>query len=113
MCIRDRCVVAHQVPVAFLGVELQGEAAYVAFGIRCTTFAGHGGEAGEHLGLLADGAEDLRARVFTDVVGDGEGAERTRALRMHAALGNDLAVEVGQFFEQPHILRQQLSLIHI
>ena len=50
----DRGVVADQVPVAFLGVELQREAADVALGVGRAALAGHGGEAGEHLGLLAD-----------------------------------------------------------
>ena len=44
-----RGVVAHQIPVALLGVELEGEAAHVAFGVG-GPFAGHGGEAQEHLG---------------------------------------------------------------
>ncbi len=40
-----RGVVADQVPVAFLGVELDREAAHVAFGIRRAAFGGDGGEA--------------------------------------------------------------------
>ena len=49
-----RRVVADEVPVAFLGVELQREAADVALGVGRAALAGDGGEAGEHLGLLAD-----------------------------------------------------------
>jgi hypothetical protein len=52
-------------------------------------------------------AEDLGAGVLGDVVGDGEGAERARALGVHAPLGDDLAHEVGQLLVQPHVLRQQ------
>ena len=59
-----RGVVAHHVPVAFLGVELQREAADVALGVGRAALAGDGGEAGEHLGLLADLREDLRAGVL-------------------------------------------------
>lgn len=102
-----RRVVADQVPVAFFGVELQGEAADVTLGVGGATLAGHRGEAGEHLGLLADLLEQLGAGVPGDVVGDGEGTERARALGVHAALGNDLAVEVGQLFQQPHVFHQQ------
>ena len=40
-----RRVVADEVPVAFLGVELQREAAHVALGIRRAAFAGDGREA--------------------------------------------------------------------
>jgi hypothetical protein len=54
-----RRVVAHQVPVALLGVELDGEAADVALGIGRAALAGHGGEAHEHVGLLADFGEDF------------------------------------------------------
>jgi hypothetical protein len=49
-----RRVVADQIPVAFLGVELDGEAADVALGVGRAALAGHRGEAGEQLGLLAD-----------------------------------------------------------
>ncbi len=102
-----RRVVADQVPIAFFGVELQGEAADVTLGVGGATLAGHRGEAGEHLGLLADLLEQLGAGVLADVVSDGEGAECARALGVHAALGNDLAVEVGQLFQQPHVFHQQ------
>ena len=60
----DRGVVADDVPVALLGVELHGEAADVALGVGRAALAGDGREAGEHLGLLADLAEDLGARVL-------------------------------------------------
>ena len=43
-----RDVVAHQVPVAFVGVELDREAAHVARGVDRAALAGHGGEAHEH-----------------------------------------------------------------
>ena len=102
-----RRVVAHHVPVALLGVELQGKAADVALGVGRAALAGHGGEAGEHLGLLAHLLEDLGAGVSGDVLRHGEGAKRARALGMHAPLGDDLAHEVGQFFIQPDVLRQQ------
>ena len=49
-----RRVVADHVPVAFLGVELQREAADVALGVGRAALAGDGGEAGEHLASVAD-----------------------------------------------------------
>ena len=102
-----RRVVADQVPVAFFGVELQCEAADVTLGVGGATLAGHRGEAREHLGLLADLLEQLGTGVLADVVGDGESTERARALGVHAALGNDLAVEVGQLLQQPDVFHQQ------
>ena len=101
----DRRVVADHVPVAFLGVELDREAADIALGIGRAAFASHCGEAGEQFGLLADLREDLGLGVFGDVMGDGESAVGARALGMHATLGNYFAVEMGEFLQEPHILQ--------
>ena len=49
----DRHVVADQVPVAFVGVELDREAAHVARRVLGAAFARHGGEAHEHRRDLA------------------------------------------------------------
>ena len=100
-------VVADHIPVAFFGIELQRKAADVAFCIGCAAFACHGGETGEHLGFLANFAEDFGAGVFRDVVRYGERTERTRTFGVHTAFGDDFAHEVGEFFIQPQILRQQ------
>src|SRR5690606_11352515 len=72
-------VVTDQVPVAFFGVKLHGDAADVALGIRRAALASHRGEASEHGRLLAYFREDLGASVLGDVVGDREGAIRSRA----------------------------------
>ena len=64
-----RRVVADEVVVALLGVELQREAARVADRVRRAQRAGDGREAQEHLGPLADLGEELRARPARDVVG--------------------------------------------
>ena len=58
----DRGVVPHQVVVAVLGIELEGEAAGVAHRIGGAPATGDRGEAEEGLGLLADLARN-RARV--------------------------------------------------
>src|SRR5205823_10183101 len=76
-----RRVVADDVPVAVLGVELQRSAAYVALRIRGAALAGNRREAGEHWRLLADLGEDLRLGESGDVVRDGKGSVRTAALR--------------------------------
>ncbi len=102
----DGRVVADQVPVAFFRVELQGKAADIAFRVRRAPFASHRGKAREHGSLLAHGAKDFRPRIARDVVRDGKRAMRAGTLGMHAALGDDFAVEVGQLFQEPHILQQ-------
>ena len=102
-------VVADHIPVAFFGIELQRKAADIAFRIGCAALACHGGETGEHLGFLADFAEDFGAGVFCNVVRHGERTERARTFGVHTAFGYHFAHEVGEFFIQPQILRQQRS----
>ena len=102
-----RRVVADQVPVAVFGVEAQREAARVTLGVGAAFFTPHGRDAHEGFGLLACGVEQLRGGVFRDVVRDGEGAVSARALGVHHALGNALAVEVLQFLDQVKVLQQQ------
>ena len=102
-----RRVVADDVPVAFLGVELQRSAADVALGVGGAALAGNGREAGEHRRLLADLGEDLRLGKAGDVVRHGEGAVGAPALGMHPPLGDHLAVEMRQLLDQPDVLQQR------
>ncbi len=95
----DRRVVADHVPVPFLGVELEREAAGVAGGVGRTLFAANGGEAGEHLAGVADLREELGLGVLRDVVGDEEVAVGAGALGVDDALGDALAVELGHLLE--------------
>lgn len=53
----DGRVVADDVPVSLLGVELDREAANVALGVSRTALSGNGGEADEYRGFLADRSE--------------------------------------------------------
>jgi hypothetical protein len=55
----NRSVVAHHVPVAFFGVELNGETPDIALGVGGSPFSGYGREAQEALGFLADLGENL------------------------------------------------------
>ncbi len=103
----DRRVVADDVPIAFLGIELDGEAADVALGIGRAALARDRREADEQRRLLADLREDLRLGVAGDVVGDGKGAMGTPALGMHAPFGDHFAVEMRQLLDQPDVLQQR------
>ncbi len=58
-----RDVVAHQVPIAFVGIELHGEAAHVASGVGRTALASNGGESNEHRRALVLSAKS-EARVY-------------------------------------------------
>ncbi|CFP67595.1 Uncharacterised protein [Bordetella pertussis] len=99
-------VVADQVPVAFVGIELDGEATHVTFGVGRAALAGHGRKAQEQRRLLADFGEDPGARVAGNVMRDREGAIGARAFGVHHALGNAFTVEVGQFLQEPDVLQQ-------
>jgi len=101
----DGRVVAHQVPVSLLGIELDGKAADIALGIRRASLAGHGGETGEEIGLLSHFGEDLCLGVAGDVMGDCKGTVGPGSLGVHAPLGDDLPVEVSEFFQEPDILQ--------
>ena len=99
-------VVAHEIPVAFLGIELHREAPDIALGVGSAALAGHRGKAEEEFGLLAHFGENLRLGVAGDIVGDGEGAVSAGTLGVHAPLGYHLPVEVGELFQEPDILQQ-------
>ena len=101
-----RRIVADDVPVALLSVELQRGAADVALGVGGAALASDGGEAREHRRLFADFGKDLRLRKAGDVLRHRKGAVGAPALGMHAALGDHLAVEMRQLLEQPDVLQQ-------
>jgi hypothetical protein len=101
-----RRIVADDVPVAFLGIELERGSADIPLGVGGTTLAGNGREAGEHRGLLADRVEDLCLGEAGNVVRHRKGAMGAPAFRVHTALGDHLAVEVSQLLDKPDVLQQ-------
>lgn len=102
----DRGVVAHEVPVTLLRVELDGKSADVPLGIRRAALSGYGGETHKDRRLLADGVEELRAGIARDIMGGGEGAPGAESLGVHAALRDDLPVQVAEFFQVPGVLHE-------
>jgi hypothetical protein len=97
-------IVADHVPVAFLGVELEGESAGITLGVSGTLFSAHGGEAQEGWSVLADLREELGRGVFghVRVVAD-EMTVRAGTFGVDDALGDALTIEVGHFLEQKEI----------
>ena len=71
----DGRVVAHEVPVTFLRVELDSEASDIALRIGCASFASHGREPDEQVRLLANLGEDLRLGILGDILRHRERAE--------------------------------------
>ncbi len=102
-----RGVVADEVVVALLGVELQRESARVAHRVRRAEVARHGGEPQEGLGLLADLGEEGRPGPARDVGRHRERAVGGGAAGVHHALRNALAVEVRELLEQLLVLDQR------
>ena len=86
---KDGRVVPHHIPVAFLGVKLEGKPANVAFGVCRTQLAGYRLKSGDHPGLLAHFREDFDLGVPGDVAPHGERAVCAPAFGMDHALGDD------------------------
>src|SRR6266404_4532221 len=100
----DGRIVAGHVPVAFFGVELEGEAAGVALGVGGAFFAADGGEANERGSFFADGVEKLGYRVFGHVgIGADEVAVGAGAFCVDYAFGDALAIKMGHFLEEQEI----------
>ena len=102
----DRDVVADEVPVALLGVELDGEAADVAGQVGRALVAGDGREADERRRLLALALEE---------VGPGDVGERAVVLEVAVdaeaagvddALGDALVVEVEDLLAEVEVFQQ-------
>src|SRR5258708_23295754 len=99
-----RGVVAGDVPVAFFGVELEGEAARVALGVGGTFFAADGGEANEGGGLFADGVEKPGGGEFGHVrVGADKITVGAGTFRVDHAFGNALAIALSHFFKEQEV----------
>nr|GFD24018.1 hypothetical protein [Tanacetum cinerariifolium] len=104
-------VVTHEVPVAVFGVEFHREAAWVAQGFGRVATVAHRREAYEYGGLFAFGVEQLRAGVLFDgLAADSTvGLKRavgTRTAGVHHTLGDALAVEVADFFDELVVLQR-------
>ena len=103
----DRHVVAHQVPVALVGVELHREAAHVAGGVLRSALAGHRGKAHEHRRDLAGFLERRGLGELGERFVALEKAVRPRSARVHDTLGNAFVVEVRDLLAQHEIFEQR------
>ena len=102
----DGRVVAGQVVVAVLRVELHGEATRVADGLGRPFAAGHGREPGEGLGTPAHRRQKACPGEGGDVGRHFERAVGARAAGVDDALGDALAVEAGQLLDEVLVLEQ-------
>jgi hypothetical protein len=112
----DLEVVAHQIPVPILRVELEREAARITQRLRRVAAVDDGGEAREERGALAALLEELRARVLAHgllahaAVGL-EVAVGPGAASMHDTLGDPLTVKVADLLEEVVVLEDRRSAI--
>ena len=101
-----RDVVADQIEVAFLGIELDGEAAHVARQVDRAGAAGDGGEPHEDLGLLLRVLQEAGLGELGERFRRLEIAVRAGAARMHDTLGDALMVEMRDLLAQDEIFEQ-------
>lgn len=86
-------VIADDVPITFLGVELDGKASNISDRVCTTTASKHGGEANEDWGGTGRVCENLcMGNIFGRFV-DGEGAKRPGTTGMYHSFGDSLVVE--------------------
>ena len=102
-----RDVVADQIEVALVGVELHREAAHVARQVARAGAARHGREAREHLGLLLRVLQERRLGQARQRLGRLEIAVRAGAARMHDALGDALVIEMRDLLAQDEVFEQR------
>ena len=101
-----RDVVADEVPVALLGIELHRKAAHVARHVERALVAGDGRKAHEHRGAFARALQDVGLGQLGLRLVVLEKAVRAVAAGMHHALGNALVVEVEDLLAEMAVLEQ-------
>src|SRR5438552_10677888 len=100
----DGRVVSCHIPITLFGIEFQRKPARVARRVRRALLSANGGEAQERRRLLAHSAKEFCRRVLGDFgAGANEMAVCTRALGVHYALWDSLAVELCHLFEEQKV----------
>ena len=104
---KNRNIVADQIPIALVGIELHRETAHVAHCIGRAPFANDGREAHEHRRALAGLGEERRSRIFFERFVAFEIAMCGRTAGMDYALRYTLVIEMGDLLAQNKILEQR------
>src|SRR5450756_693261 len=103
-------VVTDQVPVAFLGVKLDGKPAYVTRGIDRTRAACDGRYASKYGRLLTYLGEYPGGGVLLQRGGQLEASMHARRSRVNDTLGNTLVIEMRDFFAKDEILQKRRAV---
>src|SRR5262249_8566460 len=101
----DWNVVADDVPVALLRIELDRKAANVPRQIRRTLAAGHRRKADERGRSLARALENVRTRELGERLISLEESVRSIASRMDDPLRDAFVIEMEQFFAEMEVLQ--------
>src|ERR1051326_8028512 len=90
----DWRIVAHEIPIAFLRIELQGETAHITLGIDGAGFSCHASYTRKHVRILPFASKYAGFGVTGDVVCYGACPEGAPALSVNRTLGNSFPVLV-------------------
>src|ERR1700716_1523097 len=102
----DRNVVTYQVPVAFLGVELDGKSAHVAWSVDRTGTAGNRRETGKQRRLFPNLGKYFGGRIFRQRFGQLKVAMYRCTARVNDTFRDTLVIEMGDLFTKDEILQQ-------
>lgn len=89
---KNRCVIAHNIPITLLSVELHSETTRVTDSISRTWLATDGGKTNSDGGSFADRSEDGSLRILRNIVSYLEIAEGTSSLGVHHTFGDPLPI---------------------
>src|SRR5664280_2888032 len=103
----DRDVVAYQVPVAFLGVELHGKAAYVTGGVDRAGATRDGRYPGKYGRPFTDLGENPGGRIPLQRGGQLEEPMRARRSRVNDTLRNALVIEMRDLLAKDEVLQER------
>ncbi len=104
-----RDVVADQVPVAFLRIQLDGEAAHVARRVHRSCTARDGGEACEHRRAFAHLGQYLRRCELGQRVGELEESVYGGSARVDDAFRDAFVIEVRDLLAENEVFEQRRS----
>src|ERR1700694_2320589 len=99
----DRQVVADQVPVSLIRIELNCKAARIAGRLGRTAEIHHRREPHEDRSLLAGRREEGRHRMLREIRARDKDALSTGAARVNDAFWNTLTIEAGELLDKVEV----------
>ncbi len=103
----DRNIIADEIPVAFLCIELHCKTAHVARKVSRALVARNRRETDEGWCLFPGALQEIRLCVCGEGLVSFEEAMRAVTARMHDALGNALMVEMEDLFAEMEIINDE------